>query len=164
MKNRFNYFYGVIMKKTLHFTQDGYNKIIAELKERKTKVRREIADRIDYARRLGDLSENSAYKAALEERTVNEKRIRELDDMISRAKIIEPGKNGEISVGSEVRLSTDGKEIVYRLVGAMEANPAQGMISNESPIGISLIGHRTGDEVSVQLPTGSRKFKIIDVK
>lgn len=152
------------MKKVLHFTQKGYNKIVKEFKERKTEIRREIADRIDYARRLGDLSENSAYKAALEERTVNEKRIRELEDMISRAKIIKPGTDGEISIGSEVKLSVDGRDIVYELVGAMEADPSAGKISNESPIGIALIGHRKGDAVSVKLPTGARTFKIVEVK
>lgn len=151
------------MKKNLHFTQEGYNKIVEELKERKTMTRREIADRIDYARRLGDLSENSAYKAALEDRTVNEKRIRELDDMISRAKIIKPGNKGKISVGSEVRLASDGREIVYKIVGAMEADPSAGMISNESPIGIALIDHKKGDEVSVELPSGKKVFEIIDV-
>ena len=150
--------------KALHLTQDGYNKIKEDLKNRKIVVRKEIADKIDAARRLGDLSENSAYKSALEDRTINEKRIQELEDMVSHAEIIQQTVNGVVSLGSEVSVLIDDKEMIYKIVGATEADPISLAISNESPIGAALIGKREGEEVEVQLPAGSRTFKIIKVQ
>lgn len=151
-------------KEELKVTQSGYDKLLAELEEAKTKIRREIADRIDYARGFGDLSENSAYHAAMEDRRHNEKRIRELEDMISRAKVVESATNGEISLGSKVTVIYDGKEFDYEIVGATEANPAAMKVSNESPIGAALMDHKKGEKVVVTLPMGDREFEIVNIK
>jgi len=145
-------------------TKEGLEKIKEELNERLTTIRREIADRIDYARRMGDLSENSAYKAALEDRTLNEKVIKDLEDMISRAQIIEKPKHGEVSLGSKVTVNVAGKEMIYEVVGALEADPMGGRISNESPIGAALMGKKTGEEVLITLPSGERTFRVVKVE
>lgn len=150
--------------KTVQLTQEGLEKLKTELNERLTTIRTQIADRIEYARRMGDLSENAEYKAALEDRTLNEKVINDLQNMISNAEVIEKSSNGEVSLGSKVTVSFGGREIVYEVVGAMEADPLGGRISNESPIGSALIGKRKGADVKVTLPTGEANFRIVDVK
>jgi transcription elongation factor GreA len=150
--------------KTVQLTQEGLEKLKTELNERLTTIRTQIADRIEYARRMGDLSENAEYKAALEDRTLNEKVINDLQNMISNAEVIEKSSNGEVSLGSKVTVSFGGREIVYEVVGAMEADPLGGRISNESPIGSALIGKRKGTDVKVTLPTGEANFRIVDVK
>lgn len=147
----------------MQLTQEGYNKIEKELADRKTKVRKEIADKIEYARKLGDLSENSAYKAALEDRTINEKQIQELENILSKSKIVVKNGSGEVSVGSEVTVKIDEREVIYKIVGATEADPIQLAISDESPIGAALIGKKEGDEISVELPSGNKVFKILGV-
>ncbi len=152
------------MKDTkLQLTRIGLEKLKQELQERLTTVRTKIADAIEDARRMGDLSENAAYKAALEDRTLNEKLIRDLEDMISRAEIIEKSSNGEVSLGSKVTVSIAGKETVYEVVGAMEADPIGGRISNESPIGSALMGKKPGEDVTITLPTGDRIFRVVKV-
>lgn len=157
------YFYWK-MDNTYQLTKEGLEKLIKELEERKTIVRTQIADRIEYARRMGDLSENAEYKAALEDRTLNEKIITDLEDMVSNAVVIEKSVNGEISLGSRVTVSIGGKEVVYDVVGAMEADPMGGKISNESPIGSALIGKKQGAEVTVSLPAGDRVFRVVKVE
>lgn len=149
--------------KKLQLTKEGLQKIKDELEERKTSIRKEIADRIENARKMGDLSENSAYKAALEDRTLNEKIIKDLEDMVTRAEVIKKSSNGEVSLGSSVVVSVGGREMNYEVVGAMEADPTGGSISNESPIGAALIGRKPGDEVKIELPAGERVFKIVKV-
>lgn len=152
------------MKDTkLQLTRTGLEKLKNELQDRLTTVRVTIADAIEDARRMGDLSENAAYKAALEDRTLNEKLIRDLENMISRAEIIEKSSNGEVSLGSKVTVSIAGKETLYEVVGAMEADPVGGRISNESPIGVALMGKKPGDDVTITLPTGERILRIVKV-
>ena len=151
-------------KEELKVTQSGYDKLVIELENAKTKVRKDIADRIDYARRMGDLSENSAYQAAMEDRRHNEKRIRELKNIISRARVVERASNGEISLGSKVTISFNDREFDYEVVGATEADPTTMKVSNESPIGAALMGHKKGDIVMVMLPTGDREFEIVNIR
>ena len=143
------------MANTVSITAEGRKELEAELKALKAR-RPEIADKIALARSYGDLSENEDYSAARGEQKVVEGRILEIEDILLHAKIIKSGKREKV-----VTLKSDGKETSYTLVGAVEANPLEGKISNESPIGKAIFGKKVGEEVT--LPNG-KKFKISAIK
>jgi transcription elongation factor GreA len=138
-----------------------------ELEHLKNVERGEIAKIIDTARELGDLKENAEYHAAKDKQGLMEARIIELTDLTSRAQVIDPAKSAHerISFGSTVVLidqNTD-EEFKYAIVGAQESNPEQGRISFYSPMAKALLGKEEGDEVTLQLPAGVKKFDIEDV-
>lgn len=149
--------------KKLILTQEGFDELKEELNERKTTTREKIANDIELAREQGDLSENASYKAAMEDKDFNEIRIEELDRMIGLAEVqvAKPGNN-KLDLGESFKLlrTSDKKVVEYKLVGGNEANPQEGKISLDSPIGKAVHGKKFGDIVEIDLPTGSIEFKL----
>lgn len=147
-------------------TKEGLKKLKQELEERKTEVRKKIADKLDEAKAQGDLSENAAYTSALEEYQMNENKIRELKDQISSAKVA-PNKSGDnsIDIGDKIKVKEieSGKEIEYHLVGDGEGDPQEGLISVNSVVGKAFVNKKEGDPVKVDLPAGEKEYKILKV-
>jgi transcription elongation factor GreA len=150
----------------VYLTQEGYDKIAAELEDMIKRQRIELAERLRAAIQQGDLSENADYHKAKEDQAFLEGKILEYQDKISRAKIIvKKGKSGIVEIGSIVTIKEeDYPEEQYHVVGAAEANPREGKISNESPIGRAVLGCKEGDEVVAETPGGEMKLKIIKVE
>jgi len=147
------------MAKTVNITAAGRKDLEKELEALKAR-RPELAEKIATARSYGDLSENEDYSAARGEQKVVEGRILEIEDILLHAKIIKSGKREKVAMGSTVTLESDGKKNTYTLVGAVEANPLEGKISNESPIGVAIFGKKVGEEV--KLPNG-KTFKVTEI-
>lgn len=146
------------MKKIYQITAEGkaeLEKELAELKER----RLEISEKIAAARDYGDLSENAEYDAAREEQGIVETRVLEIEDILNNFEIIKPKSGGSVHVGSTVDLK-NGKKVTYTIVGPVEADPMEGKISNESPIGAALMGKKSGDKVTIETPKGSMTYTI----
>lgn len=145
-------------------TKESYDAKVKELEQLKTTGRDEIAERIKVARSFGDLSENSEYDEAMNEQAKLEAKIARLENDIRNANILDEDNlnAGVVHPGSKVKVENveNGKKSEYTILGPSESNPAQGIISDQSPIGKSLIGNRKGDIVDVQLPTG----KILQLK
>lgn len=146
------------MKKQYHLTAAGKTELETELAELISK-RSEIAEKIANARDYGDLSENAEYDAAREEQAMLETRIAELEDILKNADIIKPNHSSTIGVGSTVHLE-NGKKVTYQVVGPVEADPLEGKISNESPIGAALMGKKVGDKVTITTPKGQVVYSI----
>lgn len=148
-----------------YFSEEGLAKLKQELEDRKTKIRQEIAQRLEHAKSLGDLSENSEYQEAKESQMLNESKIAELEDTLRRAVLVHKSAHVDlIEIGSQVVIETGGKQMSFHIVGANEANPAEQKISHESPIGAAILGHRKGESVTVQTPKGEVAYKIISVE
>lgn len=150
------------MKKTYQITSEGKKELEQELEQLKNR-RGDIADKIAEARDYGDLSENAEYDAAREEQGVVETRIAEIEDILLNAEIISGGKKGEVGLGSTVELKTGSKTVKYTVVGPVEADPLEGKISNESPIGEALIGKKIGDTVVIKTPKGETEYEVVAV-
>ena len=153
-------------RKEILLTSEGFLELEKELNELKTVKRVSIIQDIKEARAQGDLSENADYAVARDAQAQVESRIAELEYMIENAKIIEKkGKSNEVEMGSSVtiRYVEDKEEEVYIIVGSMEADPFVNKISNESPIGIAIMGKKAGDVISVESPTGSYKIEIVKI-
>ena len=148
------------MVKTVNITAEGRKDLEKELEELKSR-RPEIAEKIATARSYGDLSENEDYTAARGEQKIIEGRILEIEDILLHAKIIKAGKKERVEMGSVVSIESAGKTSTYTLVGAVEANPLEGKISNESPIGKAIFGKKVGEEFT--LPNG-KAFKIVTIE
>ena len=154
---------------TTFLTREGYQKLQEELVNLRTEKREEIAQRLHEALDGGELIENAEYEAAKNEQAFVEGRIQELEIILASARIIEDkdkkDHSGIIQVGSTVTISEDGApEEEFTIVGAAEANPREGKISNESPIGKAILNHRAGEELNVEAPGGTFKVKIIKVE
>jgi transcription elongation factor GreA len=149
-------------------TPEGNVRLREELKQLKEVERHKISREIGVAREHGDLSENAEYHAAKERQGWIEARIKDLEDKLSRAEIIDPTKlhGSKVAFGARVKLSNieTEEESVYRLVGADEADLNQGSISITSPLARSLIGREVGDEVKVRMPAGERHYEILEVE
>ena len=154
--------------KEVILTPQGYEKLKQEIEYLSTDKRREVADRIRIAREFGDIAENAEYDDAKNEQAMLEHRIAQLEERLSAARVISKGdiKKDVVSVGSTVRLrDVDAKKTFeYHIVGSAEANPAENKLSNESPVGKAIIGHKKGETVEVAAPRGSLKFKILEIK
>lgn len=126
----------------------------------------ELAKRIDDARQMGDLSENAEYHAAREEMSWAQSRIKELEFILQHAQLIQTGGDGSksVSIGSNIVVEINGAKREYAIVGAQEADPLSGKISNESPLGQAFLGKRKGDKVEVQVPAGLQKYVILEIK
>ena len=147
-------------------TAEGLQKLKEELEERKTVKRKEIKEAIKVARGYGDLSENSEYDEAKDSQAQNESRIAEIEETLKHVEIIdETGSNDGVNVGSKVKVYDVefDEEVVYKIVGSTEADPAQFKISNESPVGAALIGHKVGDKVVAITPMGTLEFEIREI-
>ncbi len=150
------------MNKLYQITAEGKKELETELEGLKSR-RGDIADKIAEARDYGDLSENAEYDAAREEQGLVESRIAEIEDILLNADIIKAGKRTKVGLGSKVELSSAGKKIVYTVVGPVEADPLEGKISNESPIGVALFGKKVGEDVTVKVPKGVTVYKIVSI-
>ncbi len=148
-----------------YLSKERLEELKAELEDLKTRKRREIAERLKNAKEFGDLSENSEYTEAREEQARVEGRIFELEETLKQAVIIEKsGSANTVSVGSKVILKKGGQSFTYIIVGSNETSPEEGKISNESPLGQSLLGHKVGDRVSVKTPDGEVIFTVDAIK
>ena len=146
------------MEKEIVMTYAGLRALEDELEQLKTVKRKEVAEKIKVARGYGDLSENSEYDEAKNEQGLVEGRIALLEKMLKRARVVTEDElsTDHISVGSHVRIKDeDGDEDEYDITGSTEADPVNGKISDESPIGAALIGHSVGDKVDITLPSGA---------
>ena len=150
--------------KPIPVTRDGYERLQQELNELTTVKRPQIVAAVAEARSHGDLRENAAYDAARQDQAMIEKRIAELEGMLRNARVLDEAStgsaNGAIGLGSKVTVDFGGEDEVYTIVGAIEAQPASGLISNESPIGRELIGKKAGDSATVETPGGSTTLTI----
>jgi transcription elongation factor GreA len=152
---------------TSFLTREGYNKLQEELEFLRTKKREEIANRLHEAMEGGELIENAEYEAAKNEQAFVEGRIKELEILLATARIIDGGGQGSdtVQVGSTVTIREEDLEPeIYTIVGAAEANPVNGKISNESPLGRALLNRKTGETVQVDAPAGSFTVEIIKVE
>ncbi|HEX8206954.1 MAG TPA: transcription elongation factor GreA [Solirubrobacteraceae bacterium] len=149
------------MPKDVILTPEGLEKLKAELEELTTTKRREVAERIKDAREYGDISENSEYDDAKNEQAMLESRIAALEEKLRSAVVVDSSEltNDIVQVGSIVKVKDgqSGKSETYTIVGSAEANPAEKKLSNESPVGRALIGHKAKEKVKVQLPNGKNR-------
>ncbi|HEU5383939.1 MAG TPA: transcription elongation factor GreA [Ktedonobacteraceae bacterium] len=146
-------------------TEDGRQHAITQLEFLRTVKRAEVAQYLHDAKESGDVIDNAAYEDAKNEQARLEGRILELEQMLASAKPISKLSTGEISLGSVVQLRTaDNREYCYTLVGAYEARPGAGLISNESPVGKALLGHKVGDVVIVSTPGGVKEYTILGIE
>ena len=146
-------------------TAEGYLDLENELNELKNVRRPQIIQAIKEARALGDLSENADYDAARDEQAQVEGRIKELEYKIEHCEIIENKKKNSVSLGSKIVIKyDDGETDEYMIVGSLEADPFNNRISNESPIGLAVMGKKQGDVVSVESPNGSYQVTIKEIK
>ena len=150
------------MKKLYQITEEGKKELEEELEELKSR-RGAIADKIADARDFGDLSENAEYDSAREEQGLVESRIAEIEDILLNAELIKTGKSSKVGLGSKVELRTGKKTVVYTVVGPVEADPLEGKISNESPIGLALMGKKVGDAVTITTPKGEIAYEVIKI-
>jgi transcription elongation factor GreA len=151
----------------VYVTPEGLEELKKELDTLVNEKRSDLAERLHFAIKQGDLSENADYQAAKEEQGFLEGRILELKQAIRNAVLIKKSdkNDGIVRLGSEVTVQEIGfdDQETYHLVGATEADPSNGRISNESPLGKALLGHKVGDKVSVRAPAGKIKFEILEV-
>jgi transcription elongation factor GreA len=157
------------MPKDVILTPDGLEKLKEELQYLSTDKRREVAERIKEAREFGDISENSEYDDAKNEQAMLEARIAQLQERLRMATVVDPSdlSSDVVQVGSVVHVKDEstGKSQKYTIVGSAEANPSQLKLSNESPVGRALLGHKRNDVVSVQVPRGpARQLKITKIE
>lgn len=153
--------------KQIVLTNEGLQKLEAELEQLKTVRRKEVSEKIKVALSFGDLSENSEYDEAKNEQAIVESRIVEIEQMLKNVSILdEDGISTEtVSVGSKVTVKRLGNDKVdtYRIVGSTEAAPLEKKISDESPVGKAMLGHKVGDTVDVEAPSGSIQYQILEI-
>lgn len=149
-------------------TRDGHAKLLEELEHLVTVRRPEIIRAVATAREEGDLRENAGYAAARNDQGFIEGRIRDIESILKRIEIIDEdtvSSDGSlVTIGSTVTITIDGEEEIYTIVGAVEANPNEGRISNESPFGRALLGRRVGDSVDIKTPVTTLNAKIVSVE
>ncbi len=150
------------MKKQFQITAEGKGELEAELEQLKAR-RGDIADKIAEARDYGDLSENAEYDAAREEQGLVESRIAEIEDILMNAELIKGGSKTKVGLGSVVELKTGKKSVTYTVVGPVEANPLEGKVSNESPIGVALFGKKVGENAVITTPKGEVTYEIVKI-
>jgi transcription elongation factor GreA len=146
-------------------TAEGLVALRAEIEQLETEGRAAMAVRIKAARELGDLKENADYEYARKEQSFLEGRIQTVEQMLRTGVVIErDGSADVVHLGSTVDVETDGESATYVIVGSTEANPAAGRLSNASPVGRALVGAKPGDDVVVELPSGSVRYRIVAVR
>lgn len=149
----------------VQFTEEGFQKLKQEHQELLTVKRPYAVDRLQKARAMGDLSENSEYSAAKEDLAFVEGRIRELEELIKNAEIInQKTANGGIDIGHRVIVEFNNQQDEYVLVGEFEADPLAKKLSSTSPIGKALMGRKVGETVQVEVPAGKMLYKILDIQ
>lgn len=156
------------MANEIVMTQEGYNDLVKELNELKTTRRAEISEKICVARGFGDLSENSEYDEAKNEQAIVEARILTLENQLKNVKIVAKSDNkGTVSIGSFVTIRDVefGDEMTYRIISSVESSNDMSTITDESPVGKALLGHKAGDSVMVTVPSGAKiEYQIVNVE
>jgi transcription elongation factor GreA len=148
-----------------YFSEEGLNNLKEELHILKTQRVKETSEKIESAKALGDLKENAEYHSAKEEMGFIQGRIREIDEILKNVKIIEASSGGDVvRVGSTVEVESKNGPRTYKIVGSAEADPVNGLISNESPMGQSFLDCKVGDEVEVKTPGGIAYYTILNIK
>ncbi len=151
--------------KVHYFSKQGLEKLKAELDELKNVRVRETSAKIESAKALGDLKENAEYHSAKDEMGFIQGRIREIEETLKNIQVIkEDGATDKVSVGSTVEVESRNGARTYTIVGSAEADPMNGFISNESPLGQAFLNHKIGDEVEVNTPAGVIQYSIISIK
>ena len=152
------------LDKPVYVSAEGLKKIQAELEELRTVERQRVAERIHAAMEFGDFTENSELEQAKNDQAFLEGRIMTLEQMVKKAQLIDENAPHEtVEVGSHVMVEADGSREQYDIVGSAEAAPGEGKISNESPVGKALLGHRAGETVRLVVPAGAVEMKILAV-
>ncbi len=153
------------IKKEYYLTKDGIDKLKEELEDLTGNQRQKIAVKLREAKEYGDLSENIQWDDAKDQQAFIEGRIAEIDHILKHASIIEsPRKKDTVDLGTTVHVELEEGKQKYTIVGSTEANPEEGKISNESPIGMALMGCKAGDEVEVKVPSGTMTYKILKIE
>ena len=148
----------------IQLTETGYEEIVSELQDLKQKQQVAI-DRVALARTHGDLSENAEYHAAKEDLSLLTARLEELEAVVAQAKVIKrPKATSTVKVGSKVTLNHDKKKLMYQVVTAWEADPAENKISNDSPLGKSLLNKKVGEKFTVKVPAGEQTYEVVKVE
>lgn len=150
------------MKKIYQITAQGKIELEIELEGLKSR-RGAVAGKISDARDFGDLSENAEYDAAREEQGLLESRIAEIEDILLNGDVIKSGGTSKVSLGSTIELNNGDKTVVYTIVGPVEADPLEGKVSNESPIGEAVFGKKVGDSATITTPKGEVTYSIVSI-
>lgn len=144
-----------------YISSQGLEKVKKEVEELKTVHRREIAERLEAAKALGDLSENAEYQEAKEAQSLNESKIQELEEIIRDAVLIKkPTSSSSVQIGSTIEVESKRGKETFTIVGSEEADPLLGKISNESPMGRAFLGRAAGDAVEIKTPGGGDSYKV----
>jgi transcription elongation factor GreA len=155
------------MAKQVLLTDEGLRKLEAELEDLKTVKRKEIAEKIKVALSFGDLSENSEYDEAKNDQAMVESRIAQLEAMLKNVKVIDEDdlSTEMIHVGSKIQVKDleFGDTVEYQIVGSNEADPLEGRISDESPVGKGMLGHKVGDKVTIETPAGNAEYEVLQI-
>jgi transcription elongation factor GreA len=156
---------GTVAKEVV-LTREGFEKLKAEIEDLSTVRRREVAERIKEAREFGDISENSEYDDAKNEQAMLEAKIAQLEERLRDATVIDRDdvSTEAVALGSMVTIETPAGKATYQLVGSAESDPDENRLSNESPIGRAILGHKKGETVDVVTPGGNIKVKIVTIK
>jgi transcription elongation factor GreA len=149
--------------KPVYLTREGLEKLKADLQHLVTVERPRVAARIHDAKLDGDITENAEYEDAKQEQSFLEGRIATLEAQIKNAEIIEHVNGDRVRIGSKVKITGSDGDEEFTIVGSAEASPRDGRISNESPVGTALMGHKKGDKVTVQAPAGPIEFTVVSV-
>lgn len=144
-----------------YVSPEGLERLKRELEELKTATRREIAERLEAAKALGDLSENAEYQEAKEAQSLNEAKIQEMEDILRDIIVIQkPAHSNSVQIGSTIEVDSPHGRETFTIVGSEEADPLSGKISNESPLGRSFLGHAVGDTINVKTPGGLTAYRV----
>lgn len=152
------------MKETEYLTQEKFDEFTKELAQLKSVKRKEVAESLEYAKSLGDLSENAEYHEARDAQATIEDRIAKLETLLKHAIIVSGNNTGLVNVGSVVSVERDGKKSEFTIVGSEESDVTMNKISVKSPFGQAIIGKKKGDSFTFEAPNGSITYKLIDVK
>lgn len=144
-------------------SKEGLDRLKNELSILKTEKRPAVIERIQSARALGDLSENSEYDDARNEQSFIEGRIKQLEEMVKKAQVVANGVSGAVIIGSQVEAEFNGDNKIFQIVSANEVDPLKGKISNDSPIGKALIGKKVGETFEINAPAGNISVKITKI-
>jgi transcription elongation factor GreA len=154
----------MIKQNEFYLTQEGLSDLELELKDLKENKRKDVAASLKEAKEFGDLSENTDWDDAKARQLFIEGRISEVENILKHAKIIEPGASDSIGLGSIVDVEIENDHHTFHIVGSTEANPENGKISDESPIGKALLGKKVGEHAEIVIPAGTITYKITKVK
>ncbi|MEX0887934.1 MAG: transcription elongation factor GreA [Patescibacteria group bacterium] len=153
-----------MVEEKVFLTQGGLKNLKEEHEQLMNVRRKEVAEKLQKARELGDISENAAYDTARDEQAFVEGRIAELDGLLKNVEIVSQEKASAVQVGSLVKVHIEGEEQEFQIVGAPEANPLDGKISHESPLGQALIGKKVGEKVEIEAPAGKLTYHVLEIK